>query len=121
MPDAALGRYYARKCNKYAALCRAVEARYATGAAVTTATAAATGVTTAADATSDATSDATLLNGLPPVVIAVGTSGTLHPASVAALKDVIGLDEAQLQSFAEAAGAIAAARPGSRRSKASKP
>jgi len=81
VPDAALGRYYARKCNKYAALCRAVEARYATGAAVTTATAA---------ATSDATSDATLLNGLPPVVIAVGTSGTLHPASVTALKDVIG-------------------------------
>ena len=90
VPDAALGRYYARKCNKYAALCRAVEARYATGAAVTTATAAATGVTTAADATSDATSDATLLNGLPPVVIAVATSGTLHPASVTALKDVIG-------------------------------
>ena len=113
VPDAALGRYYARKCNKYAALCRAVEASYATAAAVTTATAAATGVTTAADAT--------LLNALPPVVIAVGTSGTLHPASVAALKDVIGLDEAQLRSFAEAAGAIAAARPGSRRSKASRP
>ena len=44
----------------------------------------------------------------------------MHPASAAALRDVLGLDEAQLISFAAAAGAIAAARPGSSKYKVRK-
>ena len=121
VPDAALGRYYTQKRNKYAPLCRAVDASYDpdrdatdTGDAAT-ATAADTDTTDTTDST-----DATSLRGPPPVVIAVGTSGALHPASTAALRDVLGLDESQLSSFAAAAGAIAAARPGSSKYKVGK-
>ena len=125
VPDAALGRYYTQKRNKYAPLCRAVEASYdpdrdatATGDAATAAATAATDTDTAIDDACSA--DAMSLRGPPPVVIAVGTSGALHPASTAALRDVLGLDESQLSSFAAAAGAIAAARPGSSKYKVGK-
>ena len=116
VPDAALGRYYTQKRNKYAPLCRAVEASYDPDR-----DAAATAATDTDTAIDDAGSaDAMSLRGPPPVVIAVGTSGALHPASTAALRDVLGLDESQLSSFAAAAGAIAAARPGSSKYKVGK-
>ncbi len=109
VPDEALGRYFARKRQKYAALCRAANAPTAAADGDSAGEGA---VDVSGGGARTAAAGALALRALPPVVVAVGTSGALHPASAAALREVVGLDEGQLQSFASEAAAIARARPG---------
>uniref|UniRef100_A0A7S0LNB9 YqaJ viral recombinase domain-containing protein n=1 Tax=Coccolithus braarudii TaxID=221442 RepID=A0A7S0LNB9_9EUKA len=60
-------------------------------------------------------SEDALLQPLPPIVMAVGVSGELHPDSVAALRDCFQLDEPALAQFCADAASIARDRPGSTR------
>ena len=103
VPDAALGRYLTRKQLKYAPLCRAVAARHATFADAAAADPAADPATKAdpdaahddLDASAAAASALATMASLaaplrcpPPIVIAVGTSGALHPTSARTLREV---------------------------------
>jgi hypothetical protein len=85
VPDPALGRYYAKKFQKYAWLQRAVDRQRG-------------------------------FSVRPPVVVAVGESGGMYPASAEALREVLPLLTGErFARFEAEAARIAQNRPGARR------